>query len=76
MTFSIAVLIAGLILAFFAMPLSRRYNAWTTRVREKQNRAPTEEMRVKNTRIFAWLLRIAGVSFIFLGVVRLLVRMP
>jgi len=76
MIFSIAVLSAGLILALFAMPLSRRYNASTTRMRENRNRAPTPEMLAKNTRIFAWQLRILGVSFIFLGTVRLLVRMP
>ena len=70
---SLTILLAGIVLLVFAMPLSRHYNAWTTRMREKQNRSPTPEIRALNTRIFAWLLRVLGASFLIFGAVRLLV---
>ena len=64
----IVQLLIGASLIAFAMPLSRRYNAWTTKVRERQNRAPSPEMLAKNTRIFAWLLRIFGAVLLVLAV--------
>jgi hypothetical protein len=62
-----AGLVIGAALVLFAMPISLRYNAWTTKVRERRNRAPSTEMRAKNTRIFAWIVRILGLVLLLLG---------
>jgi hypothetical protein len=67
MTAYIVQLIVGAILVLFAMPLSVRYNAGTTRIRELQNRAPTPEMLATNTRIFARILRFFGAFLVLLS---------
>jgi hypothetical protein len=70
--FYIVQLVIGAVLIVFAMPLSVRYNAWTTKVRERQNRAPSLEMRATNTRIFARLLRILGAGLLLLAALAIL----
>jgi hypothetical protein len=65
-------LVIGAVLIAFAMPLSLRYNAWTTKVRARHNRAPSPEMRATNTRIFATLLRILGAVLLLLAALEIL----
>jgi hypothetical protein len=53
----------GLLLVIRAGPLSIRYNAWTTGLRERRpniNPPPTPEWRAKNTKIMTVVFRIAG----------------
>jgi hypothetical protein len=54
----------GTALLIWAAPLSIRYNAWTTRLRERHpnmNPPPTPEWRARNTKIMTILFRVAGV---------------
>ena len=62
---SLVLLGAGLIV--WSVPLSLRYNAWTTSLRERQNRPPTPEMRQLNTKIMTWLFRILGLFLVLLA---------
>jgi hypothetical protein len=65
----------GLLLFFGAMPLSIRYNAWTTGLRERHpgiNPPPTPEWRARNTKIMAVMFRVAGVFLVLLSVMCLL----
>jgi len=65
---SICLAIVGLALIFWAAPLSIRYNAWTTRFRERHpnfNPPPTAEWRARNTKIITVIFRIAGAVFLF-----------
>ena len=67
--------VIGLTLIVRAAPLSLRYNAWTTRLRERHpnlNPPPTAEWRARNTRIMTALLRIFGVVLAVLSVMLLL----
>jgi hypothetical protein len=60
---------------YWATQLSERYNAWTTKLRERYphiNPPPTDEWRGKNTRIMVWLFRIAGAFCALLAVAQLL----
>ena len=60
--------VVGLALIFWATPLSIRYNAWTTGLRERHpdiNLPPTSEWRARNTRIMTVMFRVFGV-FLFL----------
>ena len=53
----------GLALIFLAAPLSRRYNAWTTSLRERHpnfNPPPTPKWRARNTLIMTIVFRVAG----------------
>jgi hypothetical protein len=53
----------GLLLVVRAGSLSIRYNAWTTRLRERHpniNPPPTPEWRARNTNIMTVVFRIAG----------------
>ncbi len=62
--------LGGLAIIYWSWPLSQRYNAWTTRFRERNpqiNPPPTPERRERSTLIFAWLLRIAGAYLVFLA---------
>jgi hypothetical protein len=67
--------ILGIVLAFWARPLSVRYNAWTTRLRERNpnfNSPPTPEWRARNTRIMTVMFRVTGLFFIVLSIMYLL----
>lgn len=65
----------GASLFFWSLQLSVRYNAWTTRVRERTphtNPPPTLEMRALNTKIMKWLFRIVGAFLFLLSIVALI----
>lgn len=67
--------VIGVALVFWAAPLSRRYNAWTTRLRERHpnfNPPPTPEWRRRNTTILTVIFRVVGVFSIFLSIAYLL----
>jgi hypothetical protein len=67
--------IAGIALIYWAVPLSLRYNAWTTGVRERHpnfNPPPTPEWRARNTKIMTALFRVAGVFLVLLSLLTLL----
>jgi hypothetical protein len=67
--------VAGLALIFLATPLSARYNAWTTGLRERHpniNPPPTPEWRARNTKIMTVIFRVAGVFFVLLSLMQLL----
>lgn len=58
----------GLVLIYWAKPLSIRYNAWTTGLRARHpnfNPPPTSEWRARNTQIMTAIFRVCGV-FLFL----------
>lgn len=64
----IGLALLGLFLTFWAAPLSVRYNAWTTSLRERHpnfNPPPTSEWRARNTKIMTVIFRVGGV-FLFL----------
>ena len=53
----------GGILVLEASELSERYNEWTTRLRQQEpgvSPPPTPPQLARNTKIFAWLLRVVG----------------
>lgn len=63
--------ILGLALLIWAAPLSVRYNAWTTGLRQRHpnvNPPPTPEWRARNTKIMTILFRIAGVFSLIMSV--------
>jgi hypothetical protein len=67
--------VAALALLCFATPLSIRYNAWTTNLRERHpnvNPRPTLEWRKRNTRIMTVTFRVAGVFLVLLSIIYLL----
>lgn len=77
MVAEIGLALLGLVLILWAAPLSRRYNAWTTRLRERHrniNHPPTVEWQARNTRIMTILFRIAGAVFIAHAALALLTR--
>jgi hypothetical protein len=56
--------VLGLALIYWAAPLSLRYNAWTTSLRERNpqvNPPPTPEWRARNSKIMTVIFRILGV---------------
>jgi hypothetical protein len=60
----------GLAIIYWSRPLSERYNAWTTGLRERHpkiNPPPTQAWRRRNTTIMTWLFRLAGAYLVFLG---------
>ncbi|MGA8538904.1 MAG: hypothetical protein WB566_05360 [Terriglobales bacterium] len=68
----------GVALIYWASPLSIRYNAWTTGLRERHpnfNPPPTTEWRARNTKIMTVIFRVAGVFFVLRSVLMLLGRM-
>jgi hypothetical protein len=74
----VGLLFLGLALTIWAAPLSRRYNAWTTGVRERHpnfNPPPTPEWRARNTKIMTVLFRVAGLFFLMISALKLLGRM-
>jgi hypothetical protein len=68
--------IIGLLLVCRARPLSLRYNAWTTSLRDRHpniNPPPTAEWRERNTKIMTVLFRIAGAFLILFSCMNILV---
>jgi hypothetical protein len=62
-------------LIFWAAPLSIRYNAWTTGLRERHpniNPPPTPEWRARNTKIMTGISRVLGVFLVFLSIMYLM----
>lgn len=70
----IADVVIGLILVIWGGKLSIRYNAWTTRVRERSLNLnpPTQQWRARNTRIMTVMFRGFGGAILLLGVLTLL----
>ena len=67
--------LAGMLLIWRAVPLSLRYNAWTTGLRERHpniNPPPTPEWRARNTKIMTMMFRVVGVSLVLLSILTLL----
>jgi hypothetical protein len=67
--------VIGLALILRAAPLSVRYNAWTTGLRERHpnvNPPPTAEWRARNTKIMTVMFRVVGVFLFLLSVMYLL----
>jgi hypothetical protein len=65
----------GLALTCWAAPLSVRYNAWTTGLRERHpniNPPPTPEWRARNTKIMTVMFRVLGVFLVLLSIMYLL----
>lgn len=63
-------LLIGVVLLVGASSLSLRYNAWTTRFRERHpniNPPPTPEARARNTRRVRRMLRFLGVWLFLIG---------
>ena len=67
--------VIGLALIVWAVPLSVRYNAWTTRLRERHpkiNPPPTPEWRARNTKIMKVMFRVFGMFLVLLSIMYLL----
>jgi hypothetical protein len=67
--------VVGLALIFWGAPLSIRYNAWTTGLRERHpnvNPPPTPEWRARNTKIMTAMFRVVGVFLVLLSIMYLL----
>jgi hypothetical protein len=63
--------ILGVALLIWATPLSLRYNAWTTGLRERHpnvNPPPTSEWRARNTKIMTILFRVADLFSLMMSV--------
>jgi uncharacterized membrane protein YjgN (DUF898 family) len=63
--------VIGLALLVWARPLSVRYNAWTTGLRERHpnfNPPPTPEWRARNTKIMTVMFRVVGVFLALLSI--------
>jgi len=74
---NIGFTLLGLVLILWAAPLSIRYNAWTTRLRERHpnfNPPPTPEWRARNTKIMSVIFRIAGAFFLLRVVLNVIAR--
>lgn len=64
-------LFGRLAIAIWATPLSIRYNAWTTALRERHpnfNPPPTPEWRARNTKIMTIMFRALGLFLVLLSV--------
>jgi hypothetical protein len=75
LTLGAVYVVIGLALICWAAPLSIRYNAWTTGLRERHpnvNPPPTPEWRARNTNIMTVMFRIAGVFLVLLSSMYLL----
>ena len=67
--------VIGLALIFWATPLSIRYNAWTTGLRERHPNIippPTLEWQARNTKTITVMFRVAGVFLVLLSIMHLL----
>jgi hypothetical protein len=62
------IVLAGAALFYWAKPLSKRYNAWTTRLREKSNtnKPPNPKNAQLNFKMMFILFRVYG-AFLFVG---------
>lgn len=72
---SVIYAVIGLSLFVRAAPLSVRYNAWTTGLRERHpniNPPPTREWRARNTKIMTVMFRVAGVFLVVFSIMYLL----
>jgi len=70
-----AYAVVGLALVCWAKPLSLRYNAWTTSLRERHpniNPPPTPIWRARNTKIMTVMFRVFGVFLLLLSTVEFL----
>jgi uncharacterized membrane protein YjgN (DUF898 family) len=68
-------ILLGLALIYWAAPLSIRYNAWTTSLRERHpdfNPPPTPEWRARNTKIMTIVFRVAGGFFVLRTILMLI----
>ena len=75
MYLGVAYALIGLLFVFRAGALSIRYNAWTTRLRERYpqvNPPPTPEWRSRNTKIMTVMFRIVGAFFMLMSFIYLL----
>jgi hypothetical protein len=67
--------VIGLALILWSKPLSTRYNAWTTVLRERHsniNPPPTPGWRARNTKIMTVMFRVAGVFLVLFSLMQLL----
>ena len=67
--------VIGLALIVWAAPLSVRYNAWTTGLRERHpkiNPPPTPEWRARNTKIMTVMVRVFGAGLVLFSIMNLL----
>lgn len=67
--------VVGFVLLYWATPLSVRYNAWTTGIRQRHanfNPPPTPESRQRNTKIMTAMFRVLGAVLLVLSVVYVL----
>jgi len=74
-TINVGFAVFGLGLILWARPLSLRYNAWTTGIRERHpnfNPPPTPEWRARNTKIMTVLFRTVGVFFVLRSVLTMM----
>jgi hypothetical protein len=65
----------GLALVVWDTPLSMRYNAWTTGLRERHPHVdppPTPQWGARNAKIMAFMFRVVGVFLVWLSVMYLL----
>lgn len=65
------VAVIGATLLFRATTLSARYNAFTTRLRERHpniNPPPTPEWRERNTLIMTWMFRVFGALLLLISI--------
>ena len=65
----------GLALIYWAAPLSLRYNAWTTGLRERHpnfNPPPTPEWRARNSKIMTIMFRVVGTFFFLRSILGLI----
>lgn len=63
--------VMGMALILWARPLSVRYNAWTTSLRERHpnfNPPPTPERHARNTKIMRVMFRAFGVCLVLLSI--------
>jgi hypothetical protein len=70
LTIGVCYAVIGLVLMLWAAPMSVRYNAWTTGLRERHpnvNPPPTPEWRKRNTTIMTVIFRVAGLFLILLS---------
>jgi hypothetical protein len=71
----VGYVIVALFLVIRSEPLSLRYNAWTTRLRERHpnfNPPPTPEWRARNTKIMTVMFRVFGIFLVLLSIMYLL----
>jgi len=75
MILAVGYALVGLVLTFWAAPLSVRYNTWTTGLRERHpniNPPPTAEWRARNTRIMTVIFRVMGLFLALLSILTLI----